>query len=185
MIDLTKFSKGLNNVLKKGVTVKLIVTAGLVGMVLILMGQLTDSPGRRAPPPSGQNRAPAVSASQMSAEEYAGMLEQRLEELVSSIQGVGRARVMVTLEHGVEYVFAQEERSGADSMQVSYVLVDTEFGRRQPLVRTQRQPRVQGVIVVCEGADDVRVQQKLINVVTTALNIPTTRVCVVKIDGAN
>ena len=37
--------------------------------------------------------------------------------------------------------------------------------------------------MVCQGAEDVRVQTDLINVVTTALNIPSTRVCVVKIES--
>jgi len=59
--------------------------------------------------------------------------------------------------------------------------VDTEFGRREALVLTRRPPRVQGVVIVCEGADNILVQEKLISVVTTALGIPSTRVSVVKI----
>jgi len=187
----SKYPKWLGSALKKDSTIKIIITLGLLGMILILISQLTDTPGLRSPPAQGSPGAQRVQT--MTVEEYTEMLEARLEDLISNIHGVGRARVMVTLEHGVEYVFATEERTTLDrgggesgrerhDTQSSYVLVDTEFGRRQPLVRTQRQPRVQGVIVVCEGANDIHVRQSLTNVITTALNIPTTRVYIVLID---
>jgi len=178
MIDLSKYTKGFTAAIQKDKTVKIIVAVGLLGMLLVLAGQLAAGGGRS--PPRGSPAPASPQGGTASAEEYAAALEARLEELVGSIEGVGRAKVMVTLEHGVEYVYAQDQRQ---ETQYSHVLIDTEQGRRQPLVRTQRQPKVQGVVVVCEGADDVRVQAKLVGVVTTALNIPTTRVYVVKIDG--
>ena len=39
---------------------------------------------------------------------------------------------------------------------------------------------VKGVVVVCEGGDLPQVQQRIIEAVTTALNISSKRVCVTK-----
>ena len=173
---------------------KLIVMLGILGMAFILISQLMDT-GRNPSP--GQTPPGSLNA-ELTTEEYIEALEARLQSLISQIDGVGRNRVMVTLESGVQYVYAQEQRRSTDttreggedlavsgrfseSVEQRFILVDTEFGRREALVLTRLPPRVQGVVIVCQGAGNVFVEEKLISVVTTALGIPSTRVSVVKI----
>lgn len=196
-MKMTGVTERLKKLLEGDRKVKLILAIGLAGMLLILIAQLTDSGGTD----TKQNGAPSnpVTA-EYTTEEYAQNLESRLQNLICSIEGVGQAQVMVTLEHGVQNVYAQQEKSSMDKklepqtgdtgekldykhdVEYSYVFVDTGYGEKQPLLTTQLPPKVQGVVVVCEGAKDVRVQESVIGVVTTALNISSTRVCVVKID---
>jgi len=178
--------------------VKIIVAIGVAGMLFILIGQLTSSGNSQKE--DGQTPQNTLSAEYVSEEEYAQLLENKLRTLIGSIDGVGRLEVMVTLEQGVEYIYALEEKSSLDKttggegedsailnykhdVQSSYVFVDSGYGAKQPLLRTTASPKVQGVVVVCDGADDIRVEERIINVVTTALHIPTTRVCVVKINA--
>ena len=187
----------LSKLLSEDIKTKLIVAVGLVGMLLVLISQFVGSGAA-----SAKEKAPQdTTTAQYTTEEYAAQLEEKLQRLISSIQGVGTTQVMVTMEHGVEYVYAQQEKSSTDkklepgseesgerldykyNVEYSYVFVDNGYGDKQPLLRTELQPKVQGVVVVCEGADDIRVEQSITNVVTTALHIPTTRVCVVKIDA--
>lgn len=187
----------LSNLLSGDIKTKLIVAVGLVGMLLVLISQFVGSGAA-----SAKEKAPQdTTTAQYTTEDYAAQLEEKLQRLISSIQGVGTTQVMVTMEHGVEYVYAQQEKSSTDkklepgseesgerldykyNVEYSYVFVDNGYGDKQPLLRTELQPKVQGVVVVCEGADDIRVEQSITNVVTTALHIPTTRVCVVKIDA--
>lgn len=166
---------------------KLIVLLGLLGMALILLAQITSKEKHPA-----QDTPQDTDTAQFTLGEYQAQLESRLGSIIASIDGVGQARVMITLEHGGESIYATEEKSSVDKAseeggykqdrQYSYVMVDTGYGEKQPLVKTQTPPKVQGVVIVCEGADDILVQERLTNVVTTALHIPTTRVCVVKIN---
>lgn len=51
----------------------------------------------------------SVTAAQ-SQETYAEDIEKRLTEIVSSIDGAGKTRVMVTLESGAEQVYAKTKR---------------------------------------------------------------------------
>ena len=165
---------------------------GLAGMALILISQFTGK--------SKESQKPAdTNTAEFTVEQYTKGVEERLTGLITSIDGVGRAQVMVTLQSTAETVYAQEEKRTTDKTQdpsgtervgrtnqkenveQKYILVDSEYGRRQALVVTQLQPKIQGVVIACEGADNVRVEQRLIHVVTTALGIPSTRVCVVKI----
>lgn len=83
---------------------KLIVFAGLLGMALILFSSFFEKePAAKAP------------GGEWNSEQYQAMLEQRLLETVSSVEGVGKAKVMITLESGVEYVYAQAEKKNTDS----------------------------------------------------------------------
>lgn len=191
--------KGVSGALKGFLSgdkkVRLIVALGLLGMVLVLLSQFFSTGS------SGSKEVDTATADFVS-EQYIADLENKLTDLISGMEGVGRARVMVTLESGVQYIYAQEEKRNTDltreqggaaevagrvyekeNVEQKYILVDKN-GTKQPVLQTELQPRVQGVVIVCDGADDVRVEQSLTNVVTTALNIPSSRVCVVKIDTA-
>ena len=185
-------TENIKKFVSKDPKLKLIVVLGLLGMLLILISQFTAG---GAAPASQPDRA----AASFTADQYIEDMENRLKTLISGIEGVGRAEVMLTLESGVEYVYAREEKRNSDitrdpgseqqagriyekeNIEQRYILIDTEYGRKQALVLTERQPKIQGVIIVCEGADNIRVQDKLVSVVTTALGISSARVCVVKI----
>ena len=167
----------------------LILALGLMGMLLLLFAQSGDTP--EAPP--GQE---ANLSAELASGHYAEQVEARLTSLIEEIDGVGRAKVMVMLENTGEAVYAREEKRSLDSSgtpqapeggtlressEDRYVLIDNGYGQKEALVETQLEPKVRGVIIVCEGAGDMYVQQRLINVVTTALGISSSRVCVEKI----
>lgn len=191
-MDKDKLAQGVKKFFSGDGKIRLIVILGLLGMALILLSQFFDGG-------SGKTKEVDTATAQFTSEEYIAELEGKLTALITGIDGVGEARVMVTLESGVEYIYAQEEKRNTDTtleggttevsgkvyekenVEQKYILVD-QNGKKQPLLQTELQPKIQGVVIVCEGADNVRVEQSLTNVVTTALNIPSTRVCVVKIN---
>lgn len=194
-IEVMKNLKGVKSLYEKVFQgdnkVKLIVCIGVLGMVLILISSFTGkSKPVSEPEPTG------------TAEDYIVSMEKKLLNLVTSIEGVGRANVMVTMESGTQYVYAKEEKknldttkdySGEEEMTVvqkdnleqRYILVDGGGGRKQALLETQLEPVVKGVVVVCEGAENPLVEQRIMNAVTTALAIPSNRVCVTKIHPQN
>lgn len=53
-------------------------------------------------------------------------------------------------------------------------------GSEQALAVTEIQPVVKGVVVVCDGGGNPAVQQSVTEAVTTALDISSVRVCVIK-----
>ena len=166
-----------------------VVAIGIAGMVLILLGSLF--PGAQ-----GQSGTPAAGEGSMNSQEYLEKTEARLERLLSGVQGVGKVSVMLTLEHGVEYRYAKDEKLSQNStttysggtpqrleeeqeQEQSYLLIDSSGGRR-PLILTELPPRIQGVVVVCEGAGSAPVASRVIDVVTTSLGITSLQVCVVQ-----
>ena len=124
-------------------------------------------------------------------ERYAADLEERLETMVSSIRGVGQSHVTVMLENGVEYVYANEEKTNSDHSQNTVgdvsvsddnqrtvVTVDAADGKIGLLV-TEIQPTVRGVVVACEGGDNDAVAALVKEAVVTALDIGEKHVCVI------
>lgn len=168
---------------------RLLVVLGIVGMGLILLSSII---------PTGTKNNPKLGGSDQLSQEYVTQLEQRLTDLVGQVQGVGRCKVMVTAESGVEYVYAVEENENASQTNSyegdekkretqqqnhaqKYIVVDAGSGKKEALLKTQKQPSIQGVVVVCEGASSMVVQERVTRVVTTALGIPYNRVCVTPI----
>lgn len=193
MLALSKLLERVKGWASGDMKLNVIVILGLCGMALILLSQFL---GNKSPPEdTGTTDVDFTSAA------YVSALESKLETLISSMEGVGKASVMITLENAGETVYAQEEKRNTDKQQDSgtaeavgktyqkenveqkYIIVEGKNGQREALVKTRLEPSIQGVVVVCEGAGKPRVDQNIIHVVTTALNIPTTRVCVVKISN--
>ena len=103
-------------------------------------------------------------------------------------EGVGDPTVLVTLEKDAEQVYATEEKistqtaqsNANDNRETNYIIVKDANGNQRAIKVTEVQPVVKGVVVVCSGADNPVVQQNVIDAVTTALNITSVKVCVIK-----
>lgn len=92
------------------------------------------------------------------AEEYAAKTEERLIEIVSQISGVGEAKIFLTMDNGGENVYLKN----TDQKTVSI------------------EPKVRGVVVVCDGGDDPMVKSRVLEAVTKALSISSDKVCITK-----
>ena len=90
--------------------------------------------------------------------EYEARLEKRLSDILSEIKGIGKTEVMITLD-------------GAEQ---------TEYGKSKDMLISVKAPQVRGVIVVCEGGDNIAVKEKVINAVSGVFGISTTRISVIK-----
>ena len=188
--DMEKFKAKVQSFIKSDKKVKIILLVGIIGIVLIFLSEFI---GANSP----QKDEKDFSDQDIFTNQYAYALEEKLLTMISTIEGVGQAQVMVTLENGVEYVYAQEEKTSIDknadtkpdsttktqekgSSEGKIVIIDGENGSKQALVQTQKEPTVKGVVVICEGGDDVLVEQKIIEVIRTVLDISSNRVCVAK-----
>lgn len=146
----------------------------VLALVFLVLSEWTT--GTRA-------KAETSQASQSAA--YAKQLETRLAELIRAIEGAGKTQVLVTIRTGEETVWARNDLmdSEADTSRVqseqTYVLVRSGSDETGLQLKTIT-PTVQGVAVVCEGADDPQVQQRITQTVTAALGIGAGHVSVVK-----
>lgn len=167
---------------------KIIIIAGLIGIALIFASGFFKNHEESVKTDHGK----------LTTEQYTAQIEKSLTDVVSSINGAGQCKVLVTVENGTEMVYAtggkknteaSEDRSNGqttktqqtDDSEVKYITVKDADGTEKALAITEIQPTVKGVVVVCQGGDDPNVQKRVIDAVTTALNITSKRVCVTKL----
>ena len=120
--------------------------------------------------------------------EYKKEIENDIAETVTQITGSKKVKVIVTLESGIKYSYADtKEETASDKTeketQVSdkelkegYITVKTADGGEQALLITEQMPEIRGVAIVCEGGDIETINEKIKNAVTAALDITSQRV---------
>lgn len=126
--------------------------------------------------------------------DYAEMLEKKLTDLISSIEGAGATKVMLTLESSSEAVYAQNDKTDMESndensekisKENDYVLIKTDSSKEEALLLKIIQPEVKGVAVVCEGGDSIYVQQKIIETISAVFDINASKIKVTKLSSEN
>ena len=181
-----EFKKYLEKLLYSKEKTKYILIIGMVGILLISISTLLPKNS------NDKNMCGESKNLNLSTEAYVQQLEQKINSMISQIEGVGNSEVVITLENGVENVYANSERKTSDSnenasgkqtnrnnTQHDVVIVDGSGGK-QALIVTQKEPSVKGVVVVCEGADNSLIVKRVSDAVTKSLDIKTNRVSVVK-----
>lgn len=142
---------------------------GIVGMVIILLsGGSKDE---------NQTDTPMETVKESVWTDYCCDMEQRLEEILSAVDGVGEVNVMITVSSTEEYIYAQAENVSGEKKQHEYVTVRTDKGE-EALVRKINTPVITGVAVVCEGGRSDRVREEIYRTVTSVLGITSSRVYV-------
>ena len=171
----------LQKVIERVKSPKILLTLGIAGMLLILLSSFL---------PSSKKTEQNIPTEAVTAEEYAKQLEKRISETVQCITGSKKVKVVVTLESGVRYTYADTNEdttanktesdfeSTSNERKQSYITVRNADGGEQALLVTAEMPEVRGVAIVCEGGDDPVLNEKITNAVTAALNITSKRVYV-------
>jgi len=91
------------------------------------------------------------------------MLAEQMEDALSEMKGVGEVRVVIhyTDEEQLVSAAAPEE---------------TVFGDSEPINEVQSSREISGVMIVAEGAEDIRVRTEMMNAVTALLDVAPNRV---------
>lgn len=133
-------------------------------------------------------------------EEYARQLEQRLRDILSQMEGVGKVRVMITLSSSRELVVEKEQpylRSSTNendaeggSRLVSQLETEentvyrTDGNVSEPYVIKTLPPQVEGVVVVAQGAGSGTVNRTIVELVQALFGVEAHKVKVVKMEMA-
>ena len=142
-----------------------IIGAALLGLMLLIGGGITGG-GKKS---DGIDDADSY----FSVRFYTEDLEERIEELCRQIHGIGEVHVLVTLEGGCEYVYAENMAGGSHS----YLLTSDGEGE-SPVFVQQIYPRIRGVAVVCTKGNDSTVRLAVTQLLSAAFDIPSSRIYV-------
>lgn len=147
----------------------LIIFCTVIGMVMILLSGGTDDSQK-------------VIADKSEGAESIVVSEERLQKLLSEIEGAGKVKVMITYEESAEEVFAfdkdEQIQSDEQNYKSDYIIIKNDEGETGLKLKTVY-PEVRGVAVVCSGADNPVTKERIISVVSALFDISTKNISVV------
>lgn len=110
-------------------------------------------------------------------------MEEKLEDILSQIRGVGKVQVLITEQTGAETVYQTDEDSAEGetnrSLKRKTVIVSGN-GTQSGLVQTVTPPTYLGAIIVCQGGGSQSVKLAVANAVAAATGISLDRISVLE-----
>ena len=109
-------------------------------------------------------------------------LEDKLEEFLKTVDGVGKVSVCVSFDVLEQKAYAQNIQTDQSENDIEnsaeYVIIETENGQEDGLALTVYAPKIRGVAVCCEGAGSQKVKNEVTQLLTAALHLPANRIYV-------
>ncbi len=168
-----------------------IIIIGLIGIFLLLFGDLFTGKKSRVQetPVYQQSKEVQVEV------DYEARLSSQLEEIISLIRGVGKVKVKIYVRGYKEIEYEYNSRSlnkvtreldqnggqreiVEDNLERELVLTRDGSGNERPIIRRERFPEIEGVLIVAQGAENSQVKAEIIYSVRNLLNIPVHRISV-------
>lgn len=164
--------KNISHKLKADKKSTIVIIIGIIGIILLVLSELIPSDSKAE---KDESISDTVTISYT---EYEKEIENRLETIISKIDGAGSVSVMVTLDCTVESVYAQQEKQtdgNSKSYENEYVIIKNNDGENGILLKTT-QPQIRGVAVVCTGGNSAIVCRNVTNTIMAVLGISAARV---------
>ena len=127
---------------------------------------------------------------------YEQQLEQRREEVLSHVDGVGSVEVMIVLKSSEEKVWRvdrdtsysvtqeNDQNGGSRRVESQDVAEDTilfgQTGQQGPILEKELKPEISGVIVSAEGGGSPQIQAEISGAVEALFGIPSHKIKVLK-----
>ena len=119
-------------------------------------------------------------------------LDEMLEEILSLIEGTGKVDVMISYLNGIEQVPMYDEKISTTITEESdtaggkrktnqtnnehNVIFEEKNNMKMAVIKQTIMPEIIGVIVVAEGANDIRVKENIIKAVEATVNVPSHKI---------
>ncbi len=183
---LNKIKEYLKNISNKDMMRNLFIIL-IIGIILFILADIFIENNKQQVK-IGDN-LDKVEDLQGSYSDYSTLLENKLENILSQLKGVGEVKVMITLEDTTEVVPAFNTTKNNETTREN----DAQGGTREivredmtvqvvtndngePIVLKEVRPTIKGVIVIAEGAENLEVKEMLYEAVKTVLGVPGNRV---------
>lgn len=172
----------------------IIVLIGLLGIVFIFVSTYIR------PSDSKDNNQYLTENNMLKSYEldsYRNTISEELGSMLASMQGVGRTKVMITMDGSSRSIYATDidlndretSRKNGDDENVdkqsiekkSCIVIRQKDGSEKALAVGQLLPKVKGVLIICDGGDNLQVKNNIIDAVSVALDISNTHICVSKL----
>ncbi|MBO5486400.1 MAG: stage III sporulation protein AG [Eubacterium sp.] len=113
-------------------------------------------------------------------EQYKIKREQELKELLQKVDGVGKVEVMLTLKGSNEKVTLKDNTYKGEDTEEETVLIEDSDRNSSPYILQEKEPEVEGVVIVCEGGEDAATKREISEAVCALFQIESHKIKILK-----
>ena len=111
-------------------------------------------------------------------------VEDRLEKILSQIDGAGRVEVMLTIAFGEEKLYQYDEDTSVsdttNSIRKTVVTVTDSQRNETGLIRQINPPVYMGAVIICQGAENPTIKLAIVDAVSKATGLGANEISVLK-----
>lgn len=196
-LDFTNIKK-----IVKTITIDKWLLMGAAGIVLVLCSDscrssFSDKDGKENITGNSNAYSSVSENTDTDVDAYVEKLEKRLEDMLCSVEGAGKVKVMITLkstskkeilteEPYTEKRISEDDGDGGSrdtyekSQDYNVIFQDNADGGTIPFVVSESSPKVEGVAVIAEGGDSPAVKEKITNIIKALFGIEINKIAVGK-----
>lgn len=150
----------------------------LCGLLLAVIAVPVDS-GRN---PEKSDPEPAQGTTETGEESYEERMERKLETLLSQVEGAGKVKVMLTFEGSGERQVEKDRQVHSDGTEEETVYTESGNSERTPYVSAEKNPQVEGILVIAEGGDSSRIKEEIIGAAQALFGIEPHKIKIMKME---
>lgn len=196
-LDFTNIKKII-----KTITIDKWLIMGAAGIVLVLcsdscQSSYSDKDGKENITGNINAYSSVTENTDIDVDAYVENLEKRLEDMLCSVEGAGKVKVMITLkstskkeilteEPYTEKRISEDDGDGGrrdtyeKSQDYNVIFQDDADGGTIPFVVSESSPKVEGVAVIAVGGDSPVVKEKITNIIKALFGIEINKIAVGK-----
>lgn len=165
------------------------------GIVLIALSAGDMSTRKKETPKEVENTMDTESDTE---DEYTKKLEKQFESVLANVSGVGRVKVMITLDTSSEKVTLSDPvykndsvneteadgsvRSQTNGESSPQTVFSEKDDVKDPYVVKEIEPVIKGVLVVCEGGDNDSVKKEITSAAEVLFGLESHKIKVMKLE---
>ncbi|MDP4092058.1 MAG: stage III sporulation protein AG [Bacillota bacterium] len=192
---LKEFFQNLVNGKNKKKIIENSIIAIIIGIIIIIAGSSLFGGGSKKQAATLTDAKNTVTETPTAAtvSDEKQYLEKELESILSQIAGAGKVSVMITYDSGKESVPAvdvkksdndtqEKDTSGGtrdinqSNYESSIAYEEAQGGSKKPIILKELEPKVKGVIIISDGADDPQVREELCSAAQVSLDVPVYKI---------
>lgn len=187
---------------KRVKTLRWLLIVGGIGVALMILNSFftfnTVEPTVQDANPPPQEVAASINGSSPSDSKFGPLeqqLEMRIKGILEKIVGVGAVDALITIDSTEEIVVERNKQESQEIIDESdrnggrrhvtkinkdgQVVLYEVSGDQKPIVTKTINPRIRGILIVAEGAENETVRGLIVHAVEKGLSVPVNRISVV------
>ncbi|MFW2487593.1 stage III sporulation protein AG [Clostridium chromiireducens] len=198
-MDKDKLKNELNKILGQKPLKNLMAVCLVLAFILLAMNVLSPSSGKSLvstklsqTTTSQENVDKATTVNQVEAKDYEEKQKTDLKNILKKMNGVGDVEVMMSFENGEEKVPAYDKNTQKSTTEetdneggkrinnqdtdTSKIVMSTTDGNNEPFILKTYRPKVIGVIILAEGAENSKIKYEIEQAVSKLYNLSLDKV---------